>query len=136
MSFVKLSRPPEDLSSFLGRKWLEAVRDLFGILNDTQGYNLSATGTTQGTAYLLDSSISVISTATGGVNDSIKLPLISTTKKFPRIVHNGSAATLNIFPNSGDNFYNNPADVGTTMIPGTTYSFWPVGPVTWLIQAG
>lgn len=137
MSFVKLSKAPEGLegsTGFLGRKWLEAVRELFGILNDTQEYNIAGSGITQSSATLLEASISVVATITAGVNDATKLPPLSSLKKFPRVVYNASGATMQIFPNTGDNFYGNPADSGTTMVNGAFYIFWPISATTWIIK--
>ena len=104
MSFVKLSKAPEGLegsSGFLGKKWLEAIRELFGILNDTQEDSIAGSGITQTSATLLSATISVVTTIAAGVNDATKLPPLAGLKKFPRVVYNASGATMQIFPNTG-----------------------------------
>lgn len=103
-------------------------------LGDTQSATITATGTTQVAAFAITSTINAVSTATIGVNDAVRLPVITTVKSFPYIVHNATAKDISIFPGSGDNFYSAATNAATVLASGGTYIFWPISSLTWVVK--
>lgn len=80
---------------------VSVVSNVANFLGDTMSASLSATGTTQGTALALVSSINEVTTVTAGVNDGVILPAVITTPYSKISIRNGSAANLQIYPASG-----------------------------------
>lgn len=115
-----ISQAPEDLKSSLGRKWLEAVATVLESLRPTYTEIVVATGTTQATAKKITTTINRITSATGGVNDSLLLPSLIRFKAKAAIYvfYNVSGATINIFPEVGENI--NELAVNTAVTLATT----------------
>lgn len=131
-----ISKAPDDLSSSLGRKWLEAVATVLESLRPTYTGILAATGTTQATAARVLTTIVRVTSATGGVNDSILLPSLvrQKAKAAMYVVYNVSGATINIFPEVGENINELAANAAITLATGGVLLVIPAGANRWITK--
>ena len=93
----------------------------------------TATGTTQGAAAPILKSVTVITTATGGVSDSLLLPVITSATLFkPVWIANESGATCKIFPNTGANLDDGAANASANLADNTHKMYMPITTTRWL----
>lgn len=103
-------------------------------LGDVQSDAVSATGTTQGTGTALTNDIIRVTTATAGVNDALTLPLIATCKKTYKFIRNDSAATVNVFPGSGESINNLAANASIAITANNALIFARVSSTKWVTR--
>lgn len=103
-------------------------------LGDVQSDAVSAAGTTQGAGTALTNDIIRVSTATAGVNDALTIPLIATCKKSWKVVRNDSAATVNVFPGSGQTINNLAANASIAITANNALMFFRVSSTKWITR--
>lgn len=118
------------LSKEIGQ--LGFIARIADFLGDTQSDTLSATGTTQGAALALTSTINNITTCTAGANDSVKLPLISAAKSSYVFIRNSTAAIAQIFPGSGDSINALAANAALNLAATTGTILFRVSSTKWI----
>ena len=92
---------------------------------------LAAAGTTQGAATALSSSINLVTTATGGVNDAVRLPAAASYKQTRMLIRNDSGATIQIFPASGENIHPNGLNAAVTLATATGLLLFKINTSQW-----
>ena len=103
-------------------------------LGNTQANDLSANGTTQGAGTAITSTISRFTDVTAGVKDASTLPLIKNIKSFPYVVRNDSAATLNVFPASGESINSLAANASIGVTTSSALLFYPISSTAWVTK--
>lgn len=87
----------------------------------------AATGTAQGTAALIPSNYVAVTSATGGANDSVRISKNVVGGKFgPIMIVNKTAATLNIFPSTGESINAGAANAAITLAANKGVIFVPL----------
>lgn len=104
------------------------------IQRQTVQANIACAGTTQGAATLLTSEICHVATATGGVNDSVRLPLAMAGMNV--FVVNRSGATINIYPGSGDTIDDAAANAAVTLATGKSRLLKSIDTTDWFSLLG
>lgn len=96
---------------------------------------LSAAGNnSQANAYQLIANYNRFTTVTAGSADSVKLPLAISDPNGLYIVQNAGAASINLFPATGDNFLGLAANTKMTVPTGCTANIVKQSNTSWLVQ--
>ncbi len=102
-------------------------------LGDTQEAAITATGTNQSGAYQLSKNINEITTCDAGVNDGVKLPLISGTAYSIFYIRNSSAEDAKVYPASGNGIGSAaPLNDPITLAAGTGAVFAVITSTVWI----
>lgn len=119
------------LASFL-KKIGEPAR-LAALLGHVQQDNISANGTTQNSATLLTGTLCRVSTATVGVNDSIRISKIVEVRCIPTVVRNDSAGAVQLFPSSNEQINSLGVNNSYSISSGTIVHIWPISSARWIV---
>jgi hypothetical protein len=78
--------------------------------------SVSASGSTQGAAFVLTKEINVVTAAASGTADGVQLPIPPASASLQLIIINASTSAIKVYPSSGaqidSNGSNTPATVG------------------------
>jgi len=64
------------------------------------GASISASGSTQGGAYVLSKEVNLVTSATASTSDGVQLPIPPTTSSMQIVIINGSSAPIKVYPSS------------------------------------
>jgi hypothetical protein len=93
--------------------------------------SIAAAGAAQGTATALTGGICRITTATGGSADGVRLPSAGTFPGDAVVVINKSAATINVYPATGEKINTGTANAAVTVATVTVKTFYNINATDW-----
>lgn len=99
----------------------------------TQDAAITATGTTQATAYPLVETINNINLVTSGVIDGVRLPAIAQHKHaWILVANNDDASALNLYPATGESIMSLAVDLPISIPIATARLLFPVSTTKWM----
>lgn len=107
------------------------ARDGYGVVV-AGAATFSATGTTQVAAAAIAKLITMVTSATGASNDSVRLPTASSHLFKQFMIINESGATINVFPDSGSQINDAGTNSAITMADNTRRLFFAVTGTRWI----
>lgn len=90
---------------------------------------VAAAGANQGAATALTAYLNLVTTATGGSAEGVRLPVASGSKPF--VVINNTAVTLKVYPATSGTINSGTVNVHVTLAPGARLHFVADGLINW-----
>ena len=90
---------------------------------------LTATGTTQATAYSMTYDVNEFTTVASGTGAVLSSVAVAGDEQ---TIYNGGANALKVYPNSGAKINGLPTDTGILLAPNTACSFQKVSSTRWI----
>mgnify|MGYP000905420084 FL=1 len=102
------------------------------LLGETGSTGIAAAGTTQVGATPLSATVNEITSATAGVNDSVRLDSIAAAKNIVVFVRNSTLAPLKVFPATGESINALAANASQTVNAASGTWFAAVSTTKWV----
>lgn len=92
---------------------------------------ITATGTTQGTAYVLSKDINVVSSSNTGVADGVVLPTISGGGYRITVINQDAVDTVEVYPSGAGQINSLGVGISYTLAPGARLDFVAISTIQW-----